>query len=252
MATLMRNQRKKKTGRRAFYGPLAFLVACAVLIFLMSIFFRVSNVEVQGNVYYTAQEIQDAAGIVDGDNLFFINRFRVVSRIFARLPYIEDVEIKRYLPNKVVLSVSECMSLGYVTVGGEAWVVDRSCRILTKATDMERQTLIEIRGITPQTTEIGKVFETGSDDAGKLEYLCDILDQIQERGLYGDITYLDMTNVNSPSFSYLGRFTVQLGGSGDTEYRFSKLLSAVSQLTENDRGTIDVSGDGAATVFSPY
>lgn len=61
MATLMRNQRKKKTGRRAFYGPLAFLVACAVLIFLMSIFFRVSTVEVQGNVYYTAQEVQDAA-----------------------------------------------------------------------------------------------------------------------------------------------------------------------------------------------
>lgn len=252
MATLMRNQRKKKTGRRAFYGPLAFLVACAVLIFLMSIFFRVSTVEVQGNVYYTAQEVQDAAGIVEGDNLFFINRFRVVSRIFARLPYIENVEIKRYLPNKVVLTVSECQALGCVSVEGEAWVIDRSCRILTKATELEQEQLMEIRGIKPLTTEIGKVFETGSDDAGKLEYLCEILSQIQERGMTGDVSYLDMTNANDPTFGYLGRFTVRLGEAGDTEYRFGKLLSAVSQLTENDRGTIDVSGDDAAAVFNPY
>ena len=94
-----------------------------------------------GNSYYTAQEVQDAAGIVEGDNLFFINRFRVVSGIFARLPYIEDVSIKRYLPNKVVLTVNECKALGYVSVEGEAWVIDRSCRILTKASEEEREAL---------------------------------------------------------------------------------------------------------------
>ena len=252
MATLMRNQKKKKTGRRAFYGPLAFLIACAVLIFLMSIFFRVSSVEVQGNSYYTAQEIQDAAGIVEGDNLFFINRFRVVSGIFARLPYIEDVSIKRYLPNKVVLTVSECVALACVTVEGEAWVIDRGCRILTKASQAERESLMEIRGVTPLTTETGKVFETGDEDAGKVEYLCEILDAMQEQGIYADVGYLDVTNVNSASFSYLDRFTVKLGGAGETAARLQKLVSAVSQLREDDRGTIDVSGDGAATVFSPY
>ncbi len=47
-----------------------------------------------------------------------------------------------------------------------------------------------------------------------------------------------MTN---PRFDYLGRFTVELGPQGDTEYQFGKLLSAVAQLTENDRGTIDLS-----------
>lgn len=252
MATLMRSQRKKKSRRRAFYGPVAFLVACAALIFLMSIFFRVSVVEVQGNSYYTAQEVQDAAGIVEGDNLFFINRFRVVSGIFARLPYIEDVSIKRYLPNKVVLTVNECKALGYVSVEGEAWVIDRSCRILTKASEEEREALIEIRGVTPLTTEIGKVFTTGDDDTGKFEYLTEILDQLQERGLYGQVNYIDMTNLNSPTMGFLGRFTVKLGESGETEYRLAKLLSAVSQLTEYDRGTIDVSYDGEQVVFSPF
>ena len=85
MADLVRNGKKKRTVRRALYGPGAFLIACAALIFLMSIFFRVSSVEVRGNSYYTSEEVEDASGIIDGDNLFFINRFSVVSRIVARL-----------------------------------------------------------------------------------------------------------------------------------------------------------------------
>jgi len=106
--------------------------------------------------------------------------------------------------------------------------------------------------VTPLTTEIGKVFTTGDDDTGKLEYLTEILDQLQERGLYGQVNYIDMTNLNSPTMGFLGRFTVKLGESGETEYRLAKLLSAVSQLTEYDRGTIDVSYDGEQVVFSPF
>ena len=67
-----------------------------------------------------------------------------------------------------------------------------------------------------------------------------------------DVGYIDMTNINSPSFSYKDRFIVKLGNFEETEYRFGKLLSAVSQLVEGDRGTIDVSPEGAQTVFSPF
>ncbi|MBS6750657.1 MAG: hypothetical protein KH339_09295 [Firmicutes bacterium] len=71
-------------------------------------------------------------------------------------------------------------------------------------------------------------------------------------GMAADVGYIDMTNINSPSFSYLGRFIVKLGSFEETEYRFGKLLSAVSQLVDGDRGTIDVSPEGAQTVFSPF
>ena len=110
-----------------------------------------------------------------------------------------------------------------------------------------------MRGITPLTAEVGEVFETGPDDTGKLEYLCAILDQLQERGMAADVGYIDMSNINSPSVSATSdRFVVKLGSFEETEYRFGKLLSAVSQLVEGDRGTIDVSPEGAQTVFSPY
>ena len=49
------------------------------------------------------------------------------------------------------------------------------------------------------------------------------------------------------SFQFIREGQTRLHTPGD-----GKLLSAVSQLTENDRGTIDVSGDDAAAVFNPY
>ena len=141
MADLMRNSKKKITVRKALYGPGAFLIACAALIFLMSIFFRVKTVEVRGNSYYTAEEVELASGVVEGDNLFFINRFSVVSRIFTRLPYVEDVSLTRYLPNKVVIEISECQALACVSYEGQSWVIDRNCRMLTQADQAEAASL---------------------------------------------------------------------------------------------------------------
>ena len=78
--------RKRISRRAALIGPVKFLVGCAVILFVLSIFLQVRSIEVKGNAHYTAQDIAEAAGIEEGDNLFFINRFAAVGRIIARLP----------------------------------------------------------------------------------------------------------------------------------------------------------------------
>ena len=51
-------------------------------------------------------------------------------------------------------------------------------------------------------------------------------------------------------FDYGDKYTVKLGGPGDTEYKFGMLVSVMSQLLEGDIGVIDVS-DGATAHFRP-
>ena len=251
MEQLKRRTFKKRAGRARLYGPAAFLALCLALVFAMSIFFRVSRIEVRGNSYYTADEIILASGIEEGDNLFFINRFTVMSRMFSRLPYVETASVTRYLPNRVIIEVSESEALACVELEGQYWVIDRSCKILTQGTAADASSLITVRGLTPVNPTVGETLSTGSADEGKADYLSEILDQLQERGIAGNVTRIDMTDLTNPKFDYLGRFTVELGPRGDTEYQFAKLLSAVAQLTENDRGTIDLSLEGARAVFSP-
>ncbi|NMD44863.1 MAG: hypothetical protein GYA88_05505, partial [Clostridiales bacterium] len=61
--------RRRKNIRGVFYYPLMFLFFSAVLIFSISIFFRVSKIEVIGNERYSDQEVTIASGIEEGENL---------------------------------------------------------------------------------------------------------------------------------------------------------------------------------------
>ena len=291
MARNGRRTPKKKKKHNALYGPLMFIIVCAALIFGMSVFFRVSKVEVTGNSLYTEEEIVAASGIESGDNLFFINRFSAAGRILVRLPYVEDATVTRLLPNKVVIDISESNAIAYLAVKvdvlGETgaspapdatpeptptptptpeptqtpeptgepqddappeptgyfdyWIIDRNGKFLTKANASEVVGLIEIRGLTPIAPKVGAVISPGEAEMNKVAYLKEILNQIQERGLQNQVTYVDISNVSNPSFDFDGRFTVKLGADSETEYKFGMLLSAVEQMEPGDQGTIDIS-----------
>lgn len=242
----MPQQNKKRRKRSALFAPISFLIICAALVFGMSVFFRVSGIEVEGNNLYTEEEIIEASGIEEGDNLFFINRFTAISRIFSKLPYVEKAVINRTLPNKLVIVVSESKAIACVLAEDGTWAIDRNCKLLSKAEGEDLRGLIRVRGLTPIAPEAGQIIAPGEAESPKVSYLSAILAQIEALNLRDRITYIDITGISNPSFDYLGRFTVKLGVNENVEYKFQCLLSAVDALSEGDRGTLDLSIDKRA------
>ena len=242
----MPQQGKRKKKRSALFAPISFLIICAALAFGMSVFFRVSGIEVEGNSLYTPEEIIEASGIEEGDNLFFINRFSAISRIFSKLPYVEKAVINRTLPNKLVIVVSESHAIACVSTEDGTWAIDRGCKLLSKASGDDLRGLIRIEGLTPIAPEAGQIIAPGEAESPKVAYLSEILTQIDALGLRGRITYIDISGISNPSFDYIGRFTVKLGADENVEYKFQCLLSAVESLSDGDRGTLDLSIDKRA------
>ncbi|MEG1789146.1 MAG: FtsQ-type POTRA domain-containing protein [Oscillospiraceae bacterium] len=232
--------RRKKKKRGALYAPIAFIIICAALVFGMSVFFRVSRIEVSGNSLYTAEEIMDAAGIEKGDNLFFTNRSAAVSRIYSKLPYISEAEVTRSLPNRVTIEVTESSAIACVSSEAGPWLIDRNCKLLTPADAETEGTFIRVDGLVPINPSVGALIAPGEADDPKVAYLADMLNQIERRGLTQDVTWIDISSALNPSFDFQGRFTVKLGANDNTEYKFGLLLSAVSQLAPGDTGFIDL------------
>ena len=242
----MPQQSKPRRKRSALFAPLSFLIICAALVFGMSVFFRVSGIEVEGNALYTKEEIIEASGIEPGDNLFFINRFTAISRIFSKLPYVEKAVINRSLPNKLVIVVTESRAIACVAAEDGTWAIDRNCKLLSKAEGEDLRGLIRIEGLTPIAPEAGQIIAPGEAESPKVHYLSEILTQIDNLNLRENITYIDITGISNPSFDYLGRFTVKLGPNENVEYKFQCLLGAVNALSDGDRGTLDLSIDKRA------
>ncbi len=236
--------------RSGLSGPVSFAVLVVAIIFVLSIFLRVSEIHVEGNEHYTDEEIIRAIDIEEGDNLFFFDRFGAISRVFAKLPYISEVSVERTLPNKVTITVSESQALAYLVLGEEKWTLDQNCKVLGKAAEGETAFLIPVEGIKPGTLLIGEPMQTEDGDTRILEQLAQVLYQIEERGLQYSVGRIDFSDPNRVSFSYAGRYTVVLGGSSKIEHKFGMFLSVLSQLQEGDLGIINVS-DGSTAHFIP-
>ena len=236
--------------RRAFSGPLMFVVVVVAAIFVMSLFFRVEDIQVVGNQHYTAEEIIRAVDIEEGDNLFFFDRFAAVGRAFSKLPYIETVTVERSLPNRVVITVGETTALAYLELGEEKWTLDHNCKVLGKAAEGETASLIPIVGIRPGTLLIGEQMQTEDQAQELVDFLAAVLYQIEERGLYSEVKRVNFSNPKSPEFTYSNKYTVVLGTQNNLERKVGMFVNVLGKLKPGDVGIIDLS-DGRTAHFSP-
>ena len=105
-----RRRRRRNRGRFGFlYKVLSAAVIVAAIMAGCAVFFRVENIEVNGQSAYTAEQIIGAAEVEQGDNLFAVNKFKVMRQIISRLPYVDEISVSRRLPNTLVINVVECV-----------------------------------------------------------------------------------------------------------------------------------------------
>ena len=236
--------------RRGFSRPLIFVVVIVVAIFVLSLFFRVEDIQVEGNTHYTDEEIIRAIDIEEGDNLFFFDRFAAVSRVFSKLPYIEEVTLRRALPNRITIEVQESTALAYLILGDEEWTMDHNGKVLGKAAEGETEQLVPVVNFNPGTLFIGEKLTAADGDEGEVEYLIEILRQIEGRDMVSQIQRVDFANPASPEIAYGGRYTIVLGRHTQVNKKFAMLSGVLETLKEGDIGVINLS-DGQTARFSP-
>lgn len=253
MSTRQKRKKQKDGGVRGFvFSSLSFVVICAALVFGMSVFFRVSNIEVTGADRYTQAEIVAASGIEDGDNLMFINRDAVAKRIYAKLIYIGEVTVRRKLPNTVVIELAESGAAAVLETDSGLWLIDRNCRLLERCKTQDTDSYIKVMGLSAVKPEEGAAISVSDEDKPKAAYLKGILNAFADQGITADVASLDLSNTLNVQFDYLdGRFTVKLGNSDNLDYKMELLVSVVQKLEAKDTGMIDLSQDKKAQ-FSPF
>jgi len=253
MSTKRKRKKQKSSGARGFiFSSVSFIVICAALVFGMSVFFRVSNIEVNGANRYTREEIIAASGIENGDNLMLVNRSAVAQKIYSKMIYIGKVNVERKLPNTILIEITESDSIAVVESESGLWLVDSNCRLLEECATQDAENYIKVKGFSAVKPEKGELISVPDEDKPKVEFLSGILTAIYEKNMTGDVASLDVSNLQNAEFDYLkGRFTVKLGRDENLDYKFELLLGVISKLDAKDTGVIDLSQDKKAQ-FSPF
>ncbi len=240
-------QRDKKTARRrrgaAVYTPIAVLLTIVIVLFGVSVFFRIAVIEVTGADKYTPERIISVSGVKVGDNLVIVDASNVAQTISDNLPYLSDVTVEKLVPDKLLIRVVESKPLATVGFEDHNWVIDQTGRVLEEAESGSDVALITIIGMNVEDVIVGKPLVVGGETT-KLRFLTNVLTEIVNAGIADDVGVIDMSNIAKISFIYTDTYSVTLGSGEDVAYKLSLLFEIAGQLTPEDGpGRIDVSGD---------
>lgn len=241
------SKRRRSGGLSFVYKLLCFVAICGAIAVAMALFFKAENIRVEGNSSYTAQQITEASGIRPGDNLYLLNKYDAAESIIRTLPYVEQVQLRRQLPNTLVITVSECRDPVAIPRDGKLWLISVGGKVVGSAAAQQADLYPVISGISVSDPQVGYPIQPAEDCQKQCDALLHFLELLQERKMLQDITAIDMAEHDSISMSYLGRFLVVLPRDADWDYKLDYLLAVVDRLEANETGTIDMMTNGTAS-----
>ncbi len=246
-----RKRRKRSKTGRTVYTVVTVLVIIAAIILSVTLFFRVSDVKVEGCVMCDPAAIEATADIQKGENILAVNKSSISRKIFDAFPWVREINIKRDIPNTVVIKVTECLPAACANSSRGLWIMDENCKLLQTVDAGGAEGLINVLGIDLLQPVAGDTAAFVEDSSLKVPYLRSLLTLLKEKDMAGGVTYIDMLYHTNVQLDYLGRFVVSLGGNAQLEDKLIMLGEVVRNLAPNAEGTIDLSNPAEAH-FIPY
>lgn len=239
--------RQMKQRRIITISLLALLVILIIILFTP--LFNIRKIAVEGTERVNPAQIEECLEKCLGRNIFRYRTGAPVKRMKA-IPYVDNVTIdKSAFSGKLTITVTESIPAAYVEVGEKKIIVDSALKVL-EVTDSFEGDVPRIIDVSTMEIKPGKTLSLQSEDA--LNALKTVISVISRENLLSGIEYISFKDLNSIIFNYQERLDVVCGSVENFENKIKLFSQAIgtSTLTENSRGTIDLSVTGQA-VYTP-
>lgn len=232
--------RNKLIGMIIKWTFLTVSLIIATIYFMLSPLFNISEIKVTGNEKITENQIISLSGIQLGDNIYKTNKKEVVSKI-KQNAYIENIDLKRNLPNKIELNVEERkatymleFSNSYVYINNQGYILEIS---------QEKIYGQIIVGFTTGTDQIYEGNRLCNEDLEKLDMVLKIMDSANRNNVSTLITKIDIYNKTDYKLILEDENkTAHLGDASNISTRILYLKS-ILEHEKGKKGEIFINGD---------
>lgn len=241
--------RRRRRRRAILAGVLAAILLVVGLGASAMVLFKISAITVEtpeGEVAYDSSQIIAAFGHEAGENLFGFNAREAQQNLASALPYLEKVEIRRRMPDTVLITVTPAVEASVVESASGWAVLSQSYKVLRLEAEPPAG-LVRVGGVQADAPSPGQPVKLAEED--KLPLLQTLLEKTAAQGL-SPINEIDLSNTLELSFLYQGRIRIVLGTANDMDYKLKWAWRMVTpgetsdSLGEEARGTLDVSARG--------
>lgn len=241
-ATAVRTSRRKARARKRNARIFACVGIAAVVLSILlavTVFFTVDVIEVHGNTVYTSNEIIEKMGVQFGDNLLLMDKYQVIDRVLDNCVFIDSMEIRRVLPNKLVVNVTEVkMAVAFDCEDGNYWLADPDGRLLQKVTELPSYST-RISGIQLKNPRPGATFEALESE--KQQPMETLLAALKENDCFEAVTDIQIEKIYDIRLTYQERYEVIFGRSDQIDNGLAKLELVIAELEK--QGTFSANID---------
>ncbi len=233
-------KKKKRIKLMLKFTALLIIIIAGIIFALVSPIFNIKEIDVSNNEQINAETIISLSQLNLGQNIFKFNKNKVNKNIKTNA-YIESVEIKRKLPNKVQIQIEERKQEynveflnGYAYINNQGYILQIS---------EEKQALPTIQGISTPDEQIVEGNRLNSEDLEKLEVIIQIMNICKNYELDSKITNIDISTKDEYTL-YLEeeKKTIYLGDKSKLSDKML-LVQVIIEKTKGKEGEIFVNED---------
>lgn len=164
----LKRERQQKRKRRFTTCMLALAAIVIGVVLSLTVFFKISTIEVTGTSQYSKETILNVCGVDTGDNLFLVKKARVADKIGRALPFTGEITVKRSFPNKIVIQVTDSVPSAAVAYEDGYALLNQDQKVLaTVATEEELYSVVaqQLRLAEEATAEEAQTENNTEDSA---------------------------------------------------------------------------------------
>ncbi len=245
----MAEKKKKKRRKKHYFLRLVVIVLLivGVIMLLNSSVFNLKKIKVEGNNYFTSEQVIERSGAKVGTNLIFDIDKKDIEKALLKDPYVKEVRISRNLPGTLVITVVEREEAAAVPYADSFVITDEDGLVL-RTTEVEPKLPLLI-GLTIKSMETGKALEV--EENSVLNGTLSLIGSMHDSDVF--FKKIDISKVMVKAYVY--DYLICQGMPEDIEKALSDgtLQNMLYQLYSGgiERGTISVTADTANMAFSP-
>ncbi len=215
-------------------------LATAFVFFMMSPLFNIIEITVKGNSFITTDTITSLSKIEIGQNIYKTSKRKIEENI-KQNAYIEQVEIKRNLPNKIELNVTERKTT-YMLEYANSFVYINNQGYMLEITDKSTDVPI-LEGYQTSQEELKEGNRLNREDLERLETILKIKYSAQSNGIVSKVNRINIQDKQNYILQIEEEHkTVYLGDASNLSTRMLYLKAALED-TKGLQGEIFVNGD---------
>lgn len=226
---------------------MASAITCGVVLLIgvilsLTVLFKTEKIEVEGNSFYSEDQILSYANVALQSNIFVGKMTATPDKIAEKLPYVESAKVDFVVPDTIKITITDAVPSYVIINDGKFLLISSKGRILDVMADNSSNYPV-LSSSSLKNTTVGEYVSYSDENVPViLEEISDSLSKNEFKGITG----IDVTNTANIKLVYDNRIAVIIGLPEDIDYKIRTAMAIITEKLDPNKtgaiyGTLDVS-----------